>query len=185
MRLCVDYRALLNSATIKNQYLLPLIGESLDRLSGAQIFSKIDLRDVTDATTTIGTHCKEDAFSSRTCHPTCLNFTLPTSSASKFARRRTGMGSCSADHMRRSYDLGLIIIDIGINRHPSRHFLPGHPRCLDFHRSSIYDLFHHSGCARRIRRNTTVLKKGDSRLVANGTPNTVRCSHSFCGRRFW
>ncbi|SCZ88789.1 BZ3500_MvSof-1268-A1-R1_Chr10-3g03089 [Microbotryum saponariae] len=96
------------------------------------------------------------------------------------------MGSCSADHMRRSYDLGLIIIDIGINRHPSRHFLPGHPRCLDV--SSIFNLRlipPFRMCSDGYERNTTVLKKGDSRLVANGTPNTVRCSHSFCGRRFW
>ncbi|SGZ31527.1 BQ5605_C045g12195 [Microbotryum silenes-dioicae] len=37
MHLCVDYLAL-NNATIKNKYPLPLIGESLDRLSGAIFF---------------------------------------------------------------------------------------------------------------------------------------------------
>jgi len=43
LRLCVDYRAL-NSGTIKNRYPLPLISEMLDRLRGARIFTKLDLR---------------------------------------------------------------------------------------------------------------------------------------------
>ena len=37
LRLCMDYRGL-NNLTIKNQYLLPLIGESLDWLSQAKRF---------------------------------------------------------------------------------------------------------------------------------------------------
>lgn len=43
LRLCVDYRSL-NRFTIKNRTALPLITESLDRLVGAQIFSKLDIR---------------------------------------------------------------------------------------------------------------------------------------------
>ena len=43
MRMCVDYRAL-NSITIKNRYPLPRIDELFDRLQGAKVFSKIDLR---------------------------------------------------------------------------------------------------------------------------------------------
>ena len=43
LRLCVDYRAL-NKATVKIRYPLPLISEMLDRLRGARIFTKLDLR---------------------------------------------------------------------------------------------------------------------------------------------
>ena len=38
LRLCVDYRGL-NNLTIKNRYLLPLIGESLNRLGQAKRFT--------------------------------------------------------------------------------------------------------------------------------------------------
>ena len=40
--LCMDYRGL-NNLTIKNQYSLPLIGESLDRLGQAIKFTQLDL----------------------------------------------------------------------------------------------------------------------------------------------
>ena len=44
LRLCVDYRGL-NKITPKNRYPLPLITEILDRIQGAQYFSKIDIKD--------------------------------------------------------------------------------------------------------------------------------------------
>jgi len=44
LRLCVDYRQL-NEITIKDQTPLPLIGESLDQLSSATIYTKLDIRD--------------------------------------------------------------------------------------------------------------------------------------------
>lgn len=43
LRLCVDYRPL-NEVTIKNKYPLPRIDLLFDQLSGAKVFSKIDLR---------------------------------------------------------------------------------------------------------------------------------------------
>lgn len=44
LRVCVDYRGL-NEITVKNRYPLPRIDEMLDRLVGARVFTKIDLRD--------------------------------------------------------------------------------------------------------------------------------------------
>lgn len=44
LRLCVDYRGL-NAITVKNRHALPLISESLARLAGARIYTKLDLRD--------------------------------------------------------------------------------------------------------------------------------------------
>jgi hypothetical protein len=42
-RLCVDYRKL-NAITTKDRYALPLADELRDRLSGAKVFTKLDLR---------------------------------------------------------------------------------------------------------------------------------------------
>jgi len=42
--LCVDYGHL-NEITIKDRTPLPLIGESLDQLSSATIYTKLDIRD--------------------------------------------------------------------------------------------------------------------------------------------
>ncbi len=43
LRMCVDYRAF-NKAMVKNRYPLPHIHDLFDRLSGAKVFSRIDLR---------------------------------------------------------------------------------------------------------------------------------------------
>jgi hypothetical protein len=43
LRMCVDYEAL-NKVTVKNRYPLPRIDDLFDRLSGAKMFSRIDLR---------------------------------------------------------------------------------------------------------------------------------------------
>ena len=44
LRLCVDYRNL-NKLTILNKYPLPLMVELKDRVAGAKIFTKVDLKD--------------------------------------------------------------------------------------------------------------------------------------------
>ena len=44
LRLCVDYRGL-NKVTVKNCHPLPLISETLDRFTGAKVFTKLDLKD--------------------------------------------------------------------------------------------------------------------------------------------
>ena len=43
LRFCIDYRWR-NKPTIQNRYPLPLLEEILDRLGGAKMFSKIDLK---------------------------------------------------------------------------------------------------------------------------------------------
>jgi len=43
-RLCVDYRNL-NKLTILNKYPLPLMDELRDRVAGAKVFTKLDLKD--------------------------------------------------------------------------------------------------------------------------------------------
>ena len=43
LRLCIDYRQL-NKVTIKNWYPLSRIDDLFDQLSGARVYSKIDLR---------------------------------------------------------------------------------------------------------------------------------------------
>jgi hypothetical protein len=44
LRLCIDYRGL-NKITIKDRYPLPLVSEILDRASGANYFTKLDIKD--------------------------------------------------------------------------------------------------------------------------------------------
>jgi hypothetical protein len=44
LRLCVNYRGL-NAMTVKDQTPLPLIGEALDRLSRAKVYTTLDVKD--------------------------------------------------------------------------------------------------------------------------------------------
>jgi hypothetical protein len=45
LRLCIDYQGL-NAMTVKDRTPLPLIGEALDRLAKAKIYTKLDIKDV-------------------------------------------------------------------------------------------------------------------------------------------
>lgn len=45
LRLYIDYRGL-NTITVKNYYLLPLIREIIDRVNSTKVFSKINLKDI-------------------------------------------------------------------------------------------------------------------------------------------
>jgi len=45
LRLCIDYRYL-NEVTIKNRYMLLMIDNLFDRLKGAVVFSKVNLRSI-------------------------------------------------------------------------------------------------------------------------------------------
>jgi hypothetical protein len=45
LRLCVNYRDL-NKITVKNRYSLSLIGETLNRLNGAAVYTKLDLKEI-------------------------------------------------------------------------------------------------------------------------------------------
>jgi hypothetical protein len=45
LRLCVDYRDL-NKIIVKNRHPLPLIGETLNRLNGAAIYTKLDFKKI-------------------------------------------------------------------------------------------------------------------------------------------
>jgi hypothetical protein len=67
LRLCVDYRAL-NNRTIKNRYPLPLISEMLDRLVGAKIFTKLDVRNAYHRIRIAAGHEYKTAFRTRYGH---------------------------------------------------------------------------------------------------------------------
>jgi hypothetical protein len=43
LRPCIDYRGL-NNITVKNTYPLPLMSSAFERLQGASVFTKLDLR---------------------------------------------------------------------------------------------------------------------------------------------
>jgi hypothetical protein len=45
LRFYVDYRAL-NKLTVKNRHALPLIDKTINRLSGAKIYTKLNLKNV-------------------------------------------------------------------------------------------------------------------------------------------
>jgi hypothetical protein len=63
-RLCTDYHKL-NDVTIKNKYPLPKIDDLFDQLTGAQVFSKIDLRTGYHQLKICATYIPKTAFTTR------------------------------------------------------------------------------------------------------------------------
>ena len=64
IRVCIDYRNL-NKVTIKNRYPLPLIPELTDRLVGASIFTKLDVRQAYHRIRMVPGHEFKTAFKTR------------------------------------------------------------------------------------------------------------------------
>ena len=64
LRVCIDYRNL-NKVTIKNRYPLPLIPELTDRLVGAKIFTKLDVRQAYHRVRMAAGHEYKTAFKTR------------------------------------------------------------------------------------------------------------------------
>eukprot|EP00833_Pecoramyces_ruminatium_P003331 jgi/Orpsp1_1/1177363/evm.model.c7180000061152.1 len=67
LRLCIDYRKL-NDMTIRNSYPLPLIGDLLDRVKGAKIFTKLDLKSAYNLVRIKEGDEHKTAFRTRYCH---------------------------------------------------------------------------------------------------------------------
>ncbi len=66
-RMCIDYRAL-NAQTIKNVYALPRCDELFDRLQGASVFTKLDLRSGYHQIRIHPDHIERTAFNTRYGH---------------------------------------------------------------------------------------------------------------------
>lgn len=80
LRLCVDYRDL-NAMTVKNRYPLPLPNEIMDRVQGAKIFSKIDLRSGYSNMTNGRPPLERDTATSSTLSCRSASRTLPPTSS--------------------------------------------------------------------------------------------------------
>ncbi|KDE08434.1 hypothetical protein MVLG_01469 [Microbotryum lychnidis-dioicae p1A1 Lamole] len=67
--------------------------------------------------------------------------------------------------MTRSSDLGLILIGIGIDRHPSLRFSHGHPRYLDISSINLRIIPPFRMCSNGYQRNKTVLKNASGSIL--------------------
>ncbi|GKC46539.1 phox domain, multihem cytochrome [Tanacetum coccineum] len=113
-RMCVDYRQL-NKHTIKDKFSIPVIEELLDELSGAKVFSKLDLRSGYHQIRMNEADIHKTAFRTHEGHYEFLIVIQTMKEHTLFAK----LSKCSFAEQRVEY-LGHIISKEGVSTDPSK-----------------------------------------------------------------
>jgi hypothetical protein len=152
LRLCVDYRAL-NKITIKNRCPLPRIDELLDRLQGAKVFSKLDLRSGYHQIRIAEEDVPKTAFNTRYGHFEFL--VLPfglTNAPATFQTLMNGIFQGELDDIIVVYLDDILVFSASVEKHIEhlrrvftvlrQHKLYAHPDKCEFFKSRIDFLGH-------------------------------------------